>query len=79
MRILVTGANGFVGRHLVHDLLQAGHIPLSFDAVKHPGLDPTHSYTGDLRDPEAVNRLVREVQPDGCIHLAGIAFVPISL
>ncbi len=78
MRILVTGANGFVGRHLVHDLREAGHAPLSFDTAAHPGIGPKDTFTGDLRDPEALNRVAREARADACVHLAGIAFVPMG-
>ena len=60
-RILVTGATGFVGRHLV-PLLES-RLP---DAIiVTPRLD--------LRDPISVERAVSDATPDICIHLAGIA------
>lgn len=76
MKVLVTGAGGFAGRHVVADLAAAGHEPLAMDR---PGValpSSTEQCTGDVLDREATGRLVREAQPDGCIHLAGVAFVP---
>ncbi|MBN1676748.1 MAG: GDP-mannose 4,6-dehydratase [Kiritimatiellae bacterium] len=77
MRILITGAGGFVGRHVIRELLAHGHEPLAFD------LDPSRTvpeakgdYHGDLRDRACIDALVDELKPDGCLHLAGIAFVP---
>ena len=79
MRILVTGACGFVGRHVVSELIRAGHTPLAFDAVKpaEPPL-PADVHIGDLRDAPVLRRVVSELAPDACIHLAGIAFVPMG-
>ena len=66
MRILVTGASGFVGTWLQADLAAAGH-----DAVPAPGIADL-----DITDRDAVATLVREVRPDAVAHLAGVAFGP---
>ncbi len=62
-RILVTGASGFVGRHLL-PALQA-----SFAGVQ--------VFAGhvDVTDRNAVSNLVRDARPDACIHLAAITTV----
>lgn len=61
MRILVTGAEGFTGRHFGATAAAAGHeiAPL----------------TADLRDRDAVMREVVALRPDSAVHLAGISFV----
>jgi GDP-4-dehydro-6-deoxy-D-mannose reductase len=71
MRALITGIGGFVGRHLRLHLEQAG------DSVY--GLDrPANSlptaragvFAADLADRAAVERIVRETQPEAVYHLA---------
>ena len=61
MRILVTGAAGFTGRHFVEAARAAGHVPLALAA--------------DLRDRAAVAAEVARLRPEAVVHLAGIAFV----
>ena len=64
MRILVTGAHGFVGRWLARELADHDH-----DVVEAPpsaGLDVT--------DRDAVQRLVRDAAPDAIAHLAAVSF-----
>lgn len=67
-RILVTGAGGFVGGHLLPRLRAA--FPEAEIAT--PGLN---GGTFDIRDAHAVAELVRDTRPDACIHLAAIAVV----
>jgi GDP-4-dehydro-6-deoxy-D-mannose reductase len=74
MKVLVTGAAGFVGRHMVAELLAAGHdvVPLVHGAAD--GLPSPVSC--DITDAAALAGTVARVKPEGCVHLAGIAFVP---
>lgn len=64
MRVLVTGASGFVGRWLSADLAAAGHEVLEPPA----GLDVT--------DADAVDAAMSEAQPDAIAHLAALSFAP---
>lgn len=68
MNVLVTGAAGFIGSHVVERLLEAGHVVIGFDnfdsyydrSLKEDNLAAVRShqqYTfieGDLRDAEAI-------------------------
>ena len=58
-RVLITGANGFTGRHLVARLAETSSASLI-------GLPC------DLTDPEAVLHVVERADPDVVYHLAGI-------
>ena len=62
-RILLTGASGFVGRHLTTSL--SGAYPDAALITPHV----------DIRDASAVAAMVREASPDACIHLAAVSTV----
>ena len=73
MRVLVTGAGGFVGGHLVPALRAEGH-----DVVG-TALEPADDFIRlDVRDAAMVERVVAEVKPEACFHLAGQSSVSLS-
>lgn len=73
MRVAVTGGCGFIGSHVVDQLLAAGHQVRVLD-IGGGWRNPAAEYlTGDLFDPEALRHGL-----DGCaavFHLAGAANV----
>jgi GDP-4-dehydro-6-deoxy-D-mannose reductase len=79
MRILVTGAGGFVGKYLLKELTDHGHesaaLDLSFPALP---AHATHAWSGDLRNASEVNRIVAAAKADGCVHLGAASFVPMG-
>lgn len=77
MRVLVTGAAGFAGRHLIRELLAYGHQCVAFDLNFSTSVpEGVEFYSGDLQDDDRVAKVVAEVTPDACVHLGGLAFVP---
>ena len=74
MRVLVTGAYGFVGRHMTRELRAAGHTPIRMSG---PCEDvPDADTQADILDLASLIRAVEKTTPDACVHLAGMAFVP---
>jgi nucleoside-diphosphate-sugar epimerase len=77
--ILITGANGFVGRHMIYHLSQNEHNKI-IAADIHGSLIPFKNsnpaiveyISGDLSDSGIVNRLQNERHFDCIIHLAAI-------
>jgi GDP-4-dehydro-6-deoxy-D-mannose reductase len=76
MRVLVTGANGFVGRHLCAALEERGHTAVAAGHARQggDGVLPL-----DLQDALNVRGVVDLAQPDAVAHLAAQAFVPASI
>lgn len=76
LRILITGINGFVGRHLA-SLLQDHELHGTvFNSS--PTDSHIHYHHLDLRDEDAAHQLINEVRPQQIYHLAAQSFVPRS-
>ncbi len=78
MRVLVTGSRGFVGRHVMAGLRAAGHEALGLIVATERPVRPPYEFEGDICDVNRMRGLVRDLRPDACLHLAGVAFVPVS-
>lgn len=75
LRILVTGATGFVGRHLAARLAACGHAvgAMAHDSIEvAPGVE---SLVVDVRDGAAVRAAVAAFAPDRVAHLAALSHV----
>jgi len=74
MRVLVTGAAGYVGNAVVHQLAAASHQVVALVHESEPraaeGVEIRH---GSLLDPESLSAAVRGV--DGVVHLAALSRV----
>lgn len=68
-RVLVTGANGFIGQHALARLRQTGAelCTLTRDPIKDPSA--LTQYHGDIRDPGFVEDAVRASNPAFIFHL----------
>ncbi|MGZ8136990.1 MAG: GDP-mannose 4,6-dehydratase [Methylococcaceae bacterium] len=61
MKLLVTGGNGFTGRHFIKAAQDAGHEVIELRA--------------NLTDRDAVRLQVEQAAPEAVVHLAAISFV----
>lgn len=88
MKILVTGADGFIGSHLTEALVRAGHdvrafvLYNSFNSwgwLDHCGADVKgrfEVFAGDIRDPNGVRTAMKGC--DAAMHLAALIAIPYS-
>ena len=88
MRVLVTGSEGFIGSHLVEQLVARGHQVTGFCLYNSFGnsgwLETLRAETrsqisvvfGDIRDADSIQAAV--VGHDGVIHLAALIAIPYS-
>jgi len=74
MRLLVTGGAGYIGSHMVHVLVAAGHHVVVIDdlsAGHREAVSPKATLVqADVRDRDAVGRALREHAVDAVLHFA---------
>ncbi len=82
MKVLVTGGAGFIGSHVVDNLLRKGYEVVVLDNLstgsKKNVNEDARFVLLDIRD-EAINQLIKQESFDGVIHLAAQTSVPHSL
>jgi GDP-4-dehydro-6-deoxy-D-mannose reductase len=76
-RILVTGASGFAGGHLLDVLAGAGAPLVGWHGPdRRPASRPAVRWAGvDVRDRQAVQRALADARPSRIFHCAGVAHV----
>lgn len=87
-KVLVTGADGFIGSHLVEKLVQSGYQVKAFvqynsfgtwgwiDSLPIEVQQHIEIFSGDIRDPYGVKRALEDC--DAVLHLAALIAIPYS-
>lgn len=87
-KILVTGADGFIGSHLTEELVKQGYQIRAFalynsfntwgwlDTLPNEIMDNVEVFTGDVRDPNGVKEAMKGC--DAVFHLAALIAIPFS-
>lgn len=87
-KILVTGADGFIGSHLTEELVKKGYEVKAFvyynsfntwgwlDTVNSDIMDHVEIFAGDVRDPHGVKTSLEGC--DAVFHLAALIGIPFS-
>jgi len=87
-KVLVTGADGFIGSHLTEKLLEKGYDVRAFsyynsfnswgwlDTLSKEKLKEIDVFTGDIRDPNGVKEAMKGI--DEVLHLAALIAIPFS-
>ena len=87
-KVLVTGADGFIGSHLTESLLEKGYDVKAFtyynsfntwgwlDTLPKEKLNQIEVFSGDVRDPNGVREAMKGV--DQVFHLAALIAIPFS-
>ena len=82
MRILLTGATGFIGSHLTRALVRAGHEVFALvrpdaDLWRLQDVVPSlRLVRGDLGSLESLRPVLSEIRPAACCHLAWCPAIP---
>ncbi len=88
MKVLVTGADGFIGSHLTEELVKKGYDVKAFalynsfntwgwlDTLPKDIMKNVEVFTGDVRDPNGVRTAMQGVEE--VFHLAALIAIPFS-
>ncbi|MCZ0735304.1 UDP-glucose 4-epimerase GalE [Phreatobacter sp. AB_2022a] len=83
MTVLVTGGAGYIGSHMVLELLDAGEAVVVLDNLSTGfpwAVDPRATLiVGDMGDQDLVERVIRQHGADAIIHFAARIVVPDSV
>jgi UDP-glucose 4-epimerase len=83
MTVLVTGAGGYIGSHMLHELLDSGESVVALDNLSTgfrwavPDGVPFHH--GDVGDAPSIAKIISDHAIDAIIHFAASVVVPESM
>ena len=82
MNILVTGGAGYIGSHVLKALLKEGHQVITLDNLQKGYKEAVTGgkfIEGDLADKKLLNKIMKEDEIEGVIHLAADSLVGESM
>lgn len=89
MKLLITGGAGFIGSAVVRQAIADGYQVVNLDALTYAAClenvasvadSPNYVFEqADIRDPEALRRILTEHEPDAIMHLAAESHVDRSI
>lgn len=83
MKVLVTGAAGFIGSVVTEQLIEYGHDVVALDSLQHGHRVAVHPgaefVRGDLRDGEWLKQVMVDHPVDAVVHLAAEALIDESV
>lgn len=83
MSVLVTGGAGYIGSHMVHELLDAGETVVVLDNLvtgfRWAVPEAATLVVGDIGDIDLVTTVIRQHRIEAIIHFAGSVVVPDSV
>jgi len=82
MNILVTGGAGYIGSHVLKALLKEGHRVITLDNLQkgyREAVTGGKFIEGDLADEKLLNKIMKEDEIEGVIHLAADSLVGESM
>lgn len=72
MRILVTGANGLIGKKVVKQLIATGNCEVVATSQKRLQFEGIQTFTSDLLNAD-INSLIEKIKPDSVVHCAALS------
>ena len=78
MKVLVTGASGYIGSHVCRLLKQHGHTVIGWDTEIHGETNDVKTYCDEYYNVDVTGQYAGDIY-DAVVHLAGRSVVPQSL
>ena len=70
---LITGVNGFVGKHLANLLMEKGRNVVGLDIQETSSLKDIAYFSVNICDNDVIARILNQVRPQEIYHLAFVA------
>jgi GDP-4-dehydro-6-deoxy-D-mannose reductase len=78
IKVFITGASGFVGRHLIHALRAEGKTEYDIYGTcfpEKPSLNEKNLFHLNIKSSKNLGKLINDIKPDWVFHLAAISNV----